>query len=669
VRISAVALRGFALLCAALGLVPLANLLADGAVPWWNDAVAAWTLQGGLLIAAALVLSLLPGDRLDATLARSREALLRPSPTAFGMSAAVIAAGAAATLAIWSFAGQPFTSDEMAQQFHARILLAGRTAAVPEARPEFFNTAPVIDRGGRWFSQYPVGGPALIALGLLLHADWLVNPVLLGVAVWCLYQCFRRIGPELDARIATVLAVTSPMVLIMAASQMSHVPVLALATLALWSVLRWDLADGGSSALHARAAVTGLALGGVAVLRPLDAVLLATVIGALQVWRAIQEPRRFASLGTQAIMGLVPVLLLLWANDATTGHPLLFGYEALNGPEHGLGFHADPNGDMHTSVRGLVLVSGYLMRLNRYLFEWPLPALLFVIAGALVAPSHRGTLLLTGVAVAFLAGYGAYWFDGFFAGPRFLFTALPAFLFFTAQAVRAMARIRVARLRRAGLLVVPLCIVGTWAGVGGENSALGRARSYREQRTKLKTDVEAQVARAGLTNALVFVNDGWRGRLLARLRVLGLSQFRADRVASTLDACALQTALDEEPAGPGHAERVIARARAYGPARLEPGLPADRAIALVPGTTPTPTCLHEFLRDSAGTMPYAMFLARQRVMADGRVGGSVVFARDLGARNELLRERFGDRAWYVYVPARGLGDERPAFAPYAAPRR
>ena len=93
----------------------------------------------------------------------------------------------------------------------------------------------------------------------------------------------------------------------------------------------------------------------------------------------------------------------------------------------------------------------------------------------------------------------------------------------------------------------------------------------------------------------------------------------------------------------------------------------DQTIALVPGSVPTPSCLNEVERDAAGSMPFALFLAEQRVDADGRIGGDVVFARDLGARNELLRGRFGDRAWYRYRPAAGLSDSSVAFVPYPPP--
>lgn len=42
----------------------------------------------------------------------------------------------------------------------------------------------------------------------------------------------------------------------------------------------------------------------------------------------------------------------------------------------------------------------------------------------------------------------------------------------------------------------------------------------------------------------------------------------------------------------------------------------------------------------------ARFLPLETPDAHGRLGGSVIYARDHGDRNALLRARFADRAWY-----------------------
>jgi hypothetical protein len=111
-------------------------------------------------------------------------------------------------------------------------------------------------------------------------------------------------------------------------------------------------------------------------------------------------------------------------------------------------------------------------------------------------------------------------------------------------------------------------------------------------------------------------------------------------------------------------ERVLQSARDAGAPLVVPGTSADQHIAIVPGSKPTDICLAEVALDSRGTMPYAAFLAYEGVGDDGRLGGQVVFARDMGPRNELLRERFGDRTWYRYVPAAQRPSNDLAFAPY-----
>jgi hypothetical protein len=640
------------------------------AIPWWPLAVREWLLRGAIVLVLAAALTALLGGRIDAAYDRARRELLSIPPRTFAISVSLLALCAAAFYARFCFAGQPFTTDEMAQQWHARILLSGHLAAISEPMREFFNTAPVFDRDGRWFSQYPVGGPAFIAIGMLLKVVWLVNPVLLAFATWHLYRFLSLAFDELTARATTLLFVISPMVLIMAASEMNHVPTLAFTVLALAALARWDRAADARTQRR-QAAVIGAAVGIAALVRPLDAFLVALVIGGFQLFRARQVRDRWPSLLVQVATGSLPIAFLMWSNVHTTGSPLLFGYDALNGAAHGLGFHVDPNGQMHTPERGLVMASGYLMRLSRYLFEWPVPGMLLVVVGLVgIERPSRWDVLLAALAAAFIVAYGAYWFDGFFSGPRFLFTAVPAFVYFAWRAL-AIVTGAVPRpiIHRIVLALVPLGILTAWVGPNGVSSARGRVAMYREQRTKLKTDIEAQVERAGLRNAVVFINEGWRGRLQARLRVLGVSQFQADRTLNTVDACALQTALDMEDtllaqSDSARADRVVQRARAYGAARLQEGQQADQTIALVPGAPPTPKCLWEFQRDNTGTLAYSLFLGHQRVGRDGRIGGDVIFVRDLGERNEMLRRRFANRTWYRYRLARSLEDTSIAFVPY-----
>lgn len=668
---SAVPLRVVAILLVGIGLVPVANLLTAGrSVPWWSAAVGEWCTVGLAIILASVLLAVSAEALLVRVVQGAKRRLLRPSPRAFELGAAIVVTILAAFFAQYCFSRLIFTGDEMAQRWHARMLLAGRLFLQPETHREFFSTAEVLDEHGRWFSQFPIGGPAVIAAGMALGVPWLVNPVLAGLTAANLHRFLRRAYDDVTARAATVLFALSPFVLIMSASELNHVATLALVTLALAELPLWSGSDD-ARVIRRSGVVIGLANGGAIAVRPLDGGLVALVIGAFQLHASWRDRSRRASLMWQIASGALPIALLLWCNARTTGSPLLFGYDALNGAAHRPGFHVDPLGVQHTPLRALAITSGYVMKLNRYLFEWPLPVVAILAAALWIRRrASRWDYLLAGLFVATLAGYAAYWFDGFFAGPRFLYTAIPALVLFAATLPRALGE-RFARPATGygAVACMTLAAVYAWLTPAGVSSVQMRALYYRSLREQLKTDISAEVGRARLTNALVFVNDSWHGRLTARLRALSAKPMAADQLLDHVDACALQTALDADDRSPRgtsaeRLERVLRSARDAGAPLVVPGTSADQHIAIVPGSKPTDTCLAEVALDSRGTMPYAAFLAYEGVGDDGRLGGDVVFARDMGPRNELLRARFGDRTWYRYVPAAQRPSNDLAFAPY-----
>jgi hypothetical protein len=639
-------------------------------VPWWRLGVLIWLGYGALLLALLWSAADRWGHALDRWTGRLASAVMRPSGAAFvaGVSAATVLLGV--FVALYCYAGRGFTGDEMAMAWHARMLLAGHLWIPSTVHPEFFNTVSVLDHEGRWFSQYPIGGPALLALGMLVNAAWLVNPLLLGVATWQLYRFARAAFGEATARAAALLFTFTPFVLVLGATQMNHTAAMTFTLVALAELAAWD--GGPASARLRHAAGLGVAVGAIALVRPLDAALVALPIGLFQLVRVWREPSRLAGLAVQCLAGALPVAVLLWANARTTGAPLLFAYDAAHGPAHALGFHVDPNGEAHTPRRGLVYASGYLMRFDRFLFEWPLPGLLVVCA--VLASLRRATrwdTLLVALIGTFLAGYAAYWHNGFFDGPRFLFPVAPILVLYAARAPEAAARVAHETRRRVARLLVPACVLCAWLLPLAFSSVPGRLLAQRAQRTKLKTDVAAQAAAAGLHDALVFVREPWRARLLARLRGIGVPQFDAERVVNGTDACALQLALDEAdslPASDSGARRarVLARARSAGPAAMAPGTIAESRVARAAGGPDAPRCRDEAAGDTLGTMPYGVFLREQTVTADGRLGGPVVWARDLGPRDTLLRGELGTRRWYRYRPGRSL-DDTASFLPLARP--
>ena len=184
---------------------------------------------------------------------------------------------------------------------------------------------------GRWYSQFPVGGPLVLALGYLIHAPWLVNPILGGLSAVAVYLFARHAYGETQGRVSGALFALTPVVLLMSASYMNHVPVLFLATTALATLAMWE--RGAHTTLCA--GIIGLALGAMATIRPLDAVVVSVVIGVFQVTAIRAGAGRARDLVVQATAGAVGVTPLLIANWRTTGGALHFGYEVLWGVRTG----------------------------------------------------------------------------------------------------------------------------------------------------------------------------------------------------------------------------------------------------------------------------------------------------------------------------------------------
>ena len=647
-------LRLMALVLFVLGLVPMANIVAPGnGLQWWSQSVRLWTLWtvvvGGLALLIARVAPRVP----DALPALFEWSVLRPSRRAF-MGLLALAVTLLGVFFSWRLFGlEPLTIDELSLQWQARLLASGRLYVAAERFPEFFSTTQTVIVDGRWFTHFPIGPAALLSPGVAAGVPWLVNPLLAAGAAVLVYRFLASTTNEVEARAVTLLFAASPFVSFMAATQLDHVPALvaiwaAVAALPVWA------ASAGSSRAARHAAIVGGGLGVAATIRPYDAALTAFVIGLFQLREIRRHPELARSLLSQVLAGCVPVALLLAANAATTGDPLTFAYDALNGHAHRPGFHLDPMGEMHTPRRGVFNVSAYLLRLDATLLGWPVPALLLVFAAlALQRRATRWDELLLGLLGALLVGYWYFWGEGRALGPRFLFTAAPVFLLYAARFAGAV-RERLTRppWRRAATLLVPIWIVLGWllpASVAQPNGVWALTRRATEHPVAMRL-IDRAIEEHGLSNSLVFIADGWRARLIARLGVLGARPFTAQKIVEHYDACMLQQLVDSAermPVPPAERTRLVFATldRAPRAVAVSDLAIADR-LSFEPGRPLTPACAAELATAVSHGADYVRYLPRNVTDRDGRLGGDVLYARDFGARNALLRDRFGARAWY-----------------------
>lgn len=329
---------------------------------------------------------------------------------------------------------------------------------------------------------------------------------------------------------------------------------------------------------------------------------------------------------------------MLAANAATTGEAFTFGYDLLWGSGHGLGFHQSPWGPVHTPARGVELIGLYFARLGTYLYETPFPAILPVAAGLWLArslsPLDRYLLAAAGF---LLVGYWAYWHDGFFLGPRFLFPLLPLLVLWTARAVPLLRdRLGAASLawrgvRAAGIFGIAYAVVTV---------AIVRAPSYRNDRTSMRYDARTESAHVGVRDALVLVQESWGAQLLVRMWGAGIARPEADVVYRNVDSCVLE-----------HALLGIEREALRGDAALERLRPllADSAQLASSDRSPDTTermlvgarypalCEARIAEDRQGFL----HLAPWRLAEDGNV-----YARWLPGREAEIAAAFPDRMVY-----------------------
>ena len=643
-----------ALVLFALGIVPMANVVAPGnGLQWWSQSVRLWKLWTLIVVALALVIARVAPRVPDALPALFEWAVLRPSRRAFTALLALMVTLVGVFFSWRLFGLEPLTVDELSLQWQAGLLANGRLFAAAERFPEFFSTTQTAIVDGRWFTHFPIGPAALLTPGVAAGVPWLVNPLLAAAAAVIVYRFLASTTGEVEARAVALLFAASPFVSFMAATQLDHMPALVAIWAAVAALPGWAASTNPARAQR-YAVIVGAGLGVAATIRPYDAALSAAVIGLFQLRETRRDRALAGSLVAQVVAGCVPVALLLAANAATTGDPLTFAYDALNGHAHRPGFHLDPMGEMHTPRRGIFNVSAYLLRLDATLLGWPVPALLLVIVGlALQRSATRWDELCLGLLGALLVGYWSFWGEGRALGPRFLFTAAPVFLLYVARFAGTL-RERLARpvWRRAATLLVPIWILLGWllpASVAQPNGVWALTRRATEHPVAMHV-IDQAIEGQRLSNALVFIADGWRARLIARLSVIGARPFTAQKIVEYYDACMLQQLVDSAermPVTPAERSRFVFATLDRAPHGVSvPGLAVTDQLSFEPGRALTPACAAEWATAVSNGADYVRYLPRNATDRDGRLSGDVLYARDFGPRNALLRQRFGSRAWY-----------------------
>ncbi len=394
----------------------------------------------------------------------------------------------------------PHVQDSLTYLFQAQTMARGDLWAPAPILPNFFKQEFLLVQNGRWFGKYPPGYPVVLALGVLLKAPWLINPLLASLTVPLMYQLGRRLVNGRIGLLAAGLMTLSPFFLFLSGSQMAHAAEL------FWLILFmvcWERAvgrkkqergetrrtrrvtQGGKNSLtNLRETlrylcvtqcsslwplVAGLAAGMAFLTRQLTAVAITAPFFLLTTWTSPLPWRQRLPKGAVWLAGLLPLVALLFAYQwAVTGDPwqdprlLYWPYDQLGfgddvgeapnlmnielldeAPGYAILWRTDPSQPPrgHTPQRGLHNILRNWETLQSDLFGWmPLFTFSFIwLAFILKRPSPTDWILLATL-MSLVAAEAFYWHSGIMYGPRYLYGALPALLLLTARGAQALAR-------------------------------------------------------------------------------------------------------------------------------------------------------------------------------------------------------------------------------------
>jgi hypothetical protein len=624
------------------GFLPIVNWIPGGhEAPWYRARLDEWVTGSAIVVGAGVVLSIL-ARRIPFPDRAWTERLLTwisAHQSLAGWLVATIAFIAYCAVALGLFSGVPLHLDELTQVIQAQIFAQGRLFVDAPAHPEFTSLLHVLDTGGKWYTQFPPGGPAMLLPAVWAGTSWIAGPLCgaLGVRVFWSIAHRTESKPSVASG-ATLLFAFAPFVLFMSGSHMNHVSTLLFALLATLASLR---AVAERQRQRRLAFLAGLALGAMGMIRPVDAVAFALPIGAWLAWRSMKErtTRDPALLMAAGVGVALPLILLALYNLKTTGSAFAFAYEVQWGRSHGLGFHRAPWGFSHTPGRGLELVSLYFLRLQSYLFEAPIPSLIFPAVALFLTKKLAliDRLWLTSGALLILL-YFLYWHDGFYLGPRFFYLLVPMLALWSARLPALLATALEAR--PAVWDVVRKTLVATLLFALSVNLPL-RARQYRAGLPQMRTEAAAFAAASGAKNSLILVRETWGAQLMARLWAVDVSRSEAETIYRSVDACEIEEGLHRFEKDPSLSHPLEAfRSRLADSAKLIPStLSPDVTERMLPGRPYSDRCIRRVNEDRAGFTLLAPLLVQ-----DWRGN---VFARDLHERDSLLLRDYPTRQVYL----------------------
>ncbi|GEM_PF-2110578 len=381
------------------------------------------------------------------------------------------------------------SGDEQSYLLQAQIFASGRLSVPSHPMREFFTLYHTID-DGKFHSKYPPGWPLLLTPFVLLGLPMAANLVFSLLATLATYLIGREFFSETAGRISAILMATSPYMVMFSASYYSQPAALFFTALATYLYLKYS---GRHGSMHL--ALCGIACGILFNIRPFDGAIVFALFAGHLLWGYIRHGNKIPEIIKKTFiisagfLALAAVMLLY--NYLQTQDPLLMPFVKYD-PNDRLGFNTGSGYSPGNSV-GWAIENNIFGRLLSLAIWTPLFALLLTfLPGAQQRPKKLALIL--SVAAAFFAGY-FFWatpqFNSF--GDRYMYPACFAIILGAGACIASAANRRL--LLRAAIfaaLALNICVLIFYS-------------SAWHERAMSKTEMYRQVGKAGISNAVVFL--------------------------------------------------------------------------------------------------------------------------------------------------------------------
>jgi hypothetical protein len=401
----------------------------------------------------------------------------------------------------------PHFQDDLCYLIRAKWLLAGHWFQPTPFYKEYLENFPFLyfdEQRQLILTRYPVNWSAMLAVGEFFKVPWIVAPVFGAAAVGLIFWIGKQMKDPVTAWTAALLATTSPLMIILSSSMLSHS-----ATHFLCIAYVLTLIVGLEKKKPLFLILSGLAIGLAVGIRPLTAIGF-LISGGLFFLVNMYKKRFCRSTWVQALLFitglLVGIIPYLADNYLATGNALKPAFSLIG---VGLDFN------LKVLPERLLLADSTLALVPLHIlgwgWRWCPPVLIaglgcmFLIVPFLFQKWNRYDLLFVSIIIFVPITYLLHADNGIHGfGPRYYFEATFAFLLLTARGISVFTAwvrdngIKSARVF-AWIFILFLWITSLWS----LPTRINLYEGYNEINSKLEDSINAK----GITKGIIFLEN------------------------------------------------------------------------------------------------------------------------------------------------------------------